>query len=218
MLEGEDRVHPGAAADALDAESLAAQLFRGFEAGVGNDRVRELARDRGKDAQIKSLGSCAQDRRAAGIADLDVARNQARHQSWRAFDKNDTRFDALFAEQPLLLCDQERYGARAHGGDTDGDFRLSEGRRQSERCQKHGPGKKRQSARHISPLSAKTTAGLTVSISYIRKTWLRRQTFDQTERQSLAACVITELVSTSLRNRSLPTHLDISFPVLRLRA
>ena len=48
MFETQDRVHPGGAAHALDAEALAAQLFGGLETWIGAYRMRELAGDRGE--------------------------------------------------------------------------------------------------------------------------------------------------------------------------
>ena len=70
--------------------------------------------------------------------------------------KHDARFDPLLREESLLLRDEQWNRARAHRGDTDGDFGLGECRSaiESDHQGSSDPNDKPKSAGHISPPSA----------------------------------------------------------------
>src|SRR5262249_61047068 len=95
MLKRENGMHPCAATHALNTEAFPAQLLGSLEIGAADNRVRQLARDRRKDSQIETLGGRPQNRSTAGVADFDIARDKARHQSRRAFNEMETRLDHL---------------------------------------------------------------------------------------------------------------------------
>jgi hypothetical protein len=98
MFEAQDRVHPGGAAHALDAEALAAQLLGGLETRIGEHRMVSLL---DIDERIFRYGPepRRRARSAAGVTDLKIAGDQTGDQDRRAFDQDNPRFDILLGEQ-----------------------------------------------------------------------------------------------------------------------
>src|SRR5262245_66002068 len=103
MLKRENGMHPCAATHALNTEAFAAQLLGGLEIGAADNRMRQLARDRRKDSQIKTLGGRPQNRSTAGVADFDIVRDKARNQSRCDYKENVTRIDSWICNQSMML-------------------------------------------------------------------------------------------------------------------
>ena len=129
MLEPENGMHPGAAAHALDAEALAAQLFSAFKVRAGDHHVGQLARNGRENFKVWPLSRRSQHGGAARISDLNIASEEARNQDRRAFDEHEPRFDAAFSENALLLSDDQWNGPGTYGRIANGDLRLGPDRR-----------------------------------------------------------------------------------------
>src|ERR1043166_5725465 len=126
MLQRQHRVHPCTAADALDAEFFASQVFRSLDTRTGDDRMSQFTGNRGQDFKISALSGRSHHRPAAGGSDFQVSRYKAGHQNRRAFDKNEPGLDALLGKESLFLGNDQRKGSRTYRRVANGNLRLGE--------------------------------------------------------------------------------------------
>ena len=129
MLEPEQQRHPGGAADAGEADALAAQVLGPFDVGLRHQVEVVAAAEGGDDFQVLPAGDGGQRGAAAGAADLYVARRQCGDENRRAADKHRFDVDAVLVEESTILRHPKRQGA-ARAGIAEDDF--AGGRRERE--------------------------------------------------------------------------------------
>src|SRR5215467_10043145 len=113
LLQGQHRIHPGTADDALNAETFAAQIRRFSYLRCGHQLPAQPTRYRSEHFNVDALGGGTQDGYARGKGSINIAGHQTCHQSRSAANQNGLRFDAVLSEDPLLLGDPETERAAA---------------------------------------------------------------------------------------------------------
>ena len=119
MFEPEQHSHPCGTADACDRELLAAQIFRPFDVRPGHQIVGIAAGEAREKLEIMACCDRRKHRAAAGTADLQIARRQARNQGRGAANQDRLCIDAVLGKNALVGSDPKRHQARRDCGVTD---------------------------------------------------------------------------------------------------
>ena len=122
VFEPNRRRFPHAAADALNAEALSAQLFRAVDAGSSHEVEILTAAEARDDFQLLATHGSSESRRCAAVSDLRVARSQRRNLRRVAPHPNDFRLHSVFAEEVQALRNPQRNRSRAHARVRDDDL------------------------------------------------------------------------------------------------
>src|ERR1051325_622804 len=111
MLEREADHEVGVAAETADADLFAAQLFR---AGNAATRYQDVGQNIGNprdDLEPRASHIRVQERRAAGLKQIEAFPDQRLRRKRTARDENQFQSETMFAEDAGVLSDVERRGA-----------------------------------------------------------------------------------------------------------
>ena len=122
LLQGEHRIHPGTADDALNTETLAAQIRRVSYLRRRHQFPAHPARYGGEHFYVDTLRCTAPSTDTPEVKATSMFSSyQTRYQSRPAANQNGLRFDAVLSEDSLFLRDPEaeRAAAERCGADLD---------------------------------------------------------------------------------------------------
>ena len=98
LFQRQHGVHPNRPADALHAETLAGEIGGFADLRLDCEKAAAAADEAADHFQFRAGGGCAEHRRAAGVADFEVAGDQSGTEHLIVAHEDDLRLQAIFAE------------------------------------------------------------------------------------------------------------------------
>ena len=144
VIQGDHRLQPKAAADALHAESFAAQIFQGANLFARDQLAGNFCHGGGDTLEAHAAGAGAERVGRRAVIVLHLARSQGRHAERAVAQLHHADVESIFSEGAALDADPHGSGGfiLAGVGDQDRRQRLRVGGERNEEQKTHHEGTK----------------------------------------------------------------------------
>ena len=122
MFQREQSAHPHRAADGLNAKALVLQILRGLDTGFDDQLVGDTVIQSRKNFEIRPRSDRSDDRRAAGITDVDFTGSHSRNQCRCATNEYRVGVKTILEKEAAIMGDPQCRYPGIHRSVGDHDF------------------------------------------------------------------------------------------------